>query len=255
MRVSFSPPPCPDSLLARRDPRWKLAGLLLAVLAVSLMRTLPAAVLALVLALVLAWLARLPRGWYLDQLANLAWLLGLFVLPLPLLVRGEGPMLQVGVVSLSLAGLVLGLVIAAKAVAVLTLVAVLLASAPLDATLKAARALGIPGLLVHLALLSYRYVFTLADELARLRIALRVRGFRNRARWHSYRTAGAVTGTLLVRGHERAERVAHAMRCRGFDGTFRSLTEFGTRIGDVLFFAVVFLAAGVVLGLDVLGRA
>ena len=64
---------------------------------------------------------------------------------------------------------------AVKALALATLAAVLLVSAPLDATLKAAHALRVPGLLIQLALLSYRYLFVLGDELARLRIALRCR--------------------------------------------------------------------------------
>ena len=78
--------------------------------------------------------------------------------------------------------------------------------------------------------------------LARLRVALRVRGYRNRATRHSYRTIGHVAGTLLVRSHERGERVSQAMRCRGFDGGFRSLTTFRTAPKDVIFFSL--LAAG-----------
>jgi cobalt/nickel transport system permease protein len=44
---------------------------------------------------------------------------------------------------------------------------------------------------------------------------------------------------LLVRGHERGERVGQAMRCRAFDGTFRSLTEFRTTLADIVSFALV----------------
>ena len=76
---------------------------------------------------------------------------------------------------------------------------VVLATAPPDATLKAAHALRVPGLIIQLALLTYRYLFLLADELGRLRTALRVRGYRNRMNRHSYRTVGHVAGTLLVR--------------------------------------------------------
>ena len=111
-----------------------------------------------------------------------------------------------------------------------------------------------PGLLVQLALLSYRYLFVLAEELSRLRVALRVRAFRSRVSAHSYRTIGHVAGTLLVRGHERAERVGHAMRCRGFDGVFRSLTEFRTTAADVLLWVSVVAAAGGVVALDLLAR-
>ena len=90
---------------------------------------------------------------------------------------------------------------------------VLLATAPLDATLKAAHALRVPGLLVQLTLLSYRYLFLLADELGRLRIALRMRGYRNRANVHSYRTIGAVTRGLAGArlGAGRARRPGHAL--------------------------------------------
>jgi cobalt/nickel transport system permease protein len=123
----------------------------------------------------------------------------------------------------------------------------LLATAPLDATLKAARALHFPGLLVQLVLLTIRYTFLFATELARMRVALRVRGYRNRVSRLCYRTIGHVSGTLLVRGYERAERVGQAMRCRGFDGTFRSLTEFRTTAADVsAFVLVVALSSGLV---------
>ena len=249
MRVTFRPPPCPDSPLRRLDSRWKLAALVLAALATAALRSLPAAALALAGALLLVGLGRLPPRWYGARLAAAGVLLALFVLPLPLLVR-EGPRWHWGPLSLSLPGARLALLIGGKALAVLSLALVLLATAPLDATLKAAHALRLPGLLVQLGLLSYRYLYLLADELARLRVALRVRGFRNRASWHSYRTVGHVAGTLLVRSYERAERVGQAMRCRGFDGTFRSLTEFRTRPADVLGFLLVVGAAAALVALD-----
>ena len=114
----------------------------------------------------------------------------------------------------------------------------------------------VPGLLVQLLMLTYRYVFLFGDELHKLRIALRLRRYRNRPSLHSYRTIGHVTGTLLVRSYERAERVGQAMRCRGFDGQFRTLHAFHTRWQDVAWFVVIVgvLAAGPV-GVDWWGRA
>ncbi len=169
-------------------------------------------------------------------------------MPLVFVHPPDGRVWTVGPATLSAAGAETALVLICKAAALVLLALVLLATAPLDATLKAAHALRVPGLLVQLTLLSYRYLFLLADELGRLRIAVRVRGYRNRANLHSYRTIGAVTGSLLVRGWERAERVGQAMRCRGFDGRFRSLSGFRTTAADVLFFvAVVGGAVGVCL--------
>lgn len=239
MRVDFSLPPCIDSPLASLDARWRLASLLVTIAVVACLRSLVGLGLMAFLVLLLACLARLPVRWFLRRLGATAGLVAVFVLPLPFLVRDGGPVLELGPLGLSWAGCRLGLLIAGKAAAIVTLACILLTTCPLDHTLKAAHRLRIPGLLIHLAVMSYRYTFLLADELASLRQAVRVRGFRARIDAHTYRTVGAITGTLLVCGFERAERVGQAMRCRGFDGTFRSLAEFHTRSRDILFFLFI----------------
>jgi cobalt/nickel transport system permease protein len=234
MTLAFDPPPAGDSALHRLDPRWKLAALALAVLAAAAVQSLGPALAALAGAALLAAVARLPARWLARRLGALALALAPLVVLLPLVQGG--------------AGVRLALLLAAKGVAVVLLALVLLGTAPLPTTLHAAQALRLPGTLVQIVLLSYRYLFVLADELDRLRRALRLRGFRARVDRHTYRTVGHVVGTLLVRGAERAEGVAHAMRCRGFDGRFRSLTDFRTRPADVVFLtAVVTVAIGLVV--------
>jgi cobalt/nickel transport system permease protein len=249
MTLAFTAPPRTDSPLSRMDPRWKLAALAVAVLAAATLRSLPTSLLALAAALVLAALGRVPPRWFLARLGAAALFLAFFALPLPFLLRDPGAD-GAEFLHFSRHGAAVGLTLAAKGLTLVTLALVLLATAPLDATLKAAHSLRVPGLLVHLGLLTFRYAFLLADELGRLRVALRVRGYRNRATRHCYRTVGHVTGTLLVRGHERAERVGHAMRCRGFDGRFRALTDFRTRPADVLASLVVVAAAAGIWWLD-----
>jgi cobalt/nickel transport system permease protein len=239
--------PQTDSVVHHLDPRWKLAAALLAVMGVVVLQTLPAATAALLLAVSLVGVSRMPSRWYLARVGAVGLVLALFAVSLPLVVPGtETHSWRLGPVSLSLAGTILALRLLAKALAILSLMLVLLATAPLDATLKAARALHVPGLLVQLVLLTIRYAFLFASELARMRVALRVRGYRNRVNAHCYRTIGHVSGTLLVRGYERAERVGQAMRCRAFDGRFRSLTEFRTTAADVGAFGLV---VGTVAGL------
>jgi cobalt/nickel transport system permease protein len=255
MTISFDPLPCPASPLRHLDPRWKLAALLLSTALVAAVRTLAPAGLALCGVLVLAVVARLPWRWYLRRVAAVSLFVALFTVPLPFLLEGPGPVWHVGPIELSWYGLQVALFIAGKALTILTLMLVLLTSAPLEDTLKAAHALRVPGLLVQLAVLTYRYVFVLAGELARLRVALRVRGYRNRANRHSYRTIGHVAGALLVRGYERAERVGQAMRCRGFTGRFHSLAQFHTTVADVAAFMLLVGCAGALLAWDVMRRA
>jgi cobalt/nickel transport system permease protein len=234
--------PCADSPLRRLDPRWKLAALLVAAVAIVLLSTLLPAMLGLAVAVMLAGVGNVPRRWALTRLGFLALVLAPFLLVLPLIHTG-GPVLTLGPLTLALDGVWAACLLIAKTLTLFLLMLVLLTSAPLPDTLKAAESLGVPGVLVQLALLTYRYVFVLAGELGRLRVALRVRGYRNRATLHSYRTVGHVAGMLLVRGAERAERIGQAMRCRGFDGHFRSLNDFRTRFVDVAFFGATMAAA------------
>ncbi len=254
MTLAFDLPGVVPSLVSRLDPRWKLAALLPAAGLVATLRQVGPALVALAGAWLLAALARLPLRWYLVRVGIVVLFLALFVGLLPFTHHaGETPW-QVGPVGVSPHGLELALLITVKAVAVLTLVLVLWMTAPWEVTLKAAHALRLPGLVVQLVALTYRYLHLLVEEVGRLRIALRVRGYRNRANLHSYRTVGHVAGTLLVRSSERAERVGQAMRCRGFDGRFRSLVDFATRPADVLAFGLIAVWAGGLLAWDILLR-
>jgi cobalt/nickel transport system permease protein len=254
MTLAFDSFPCPDSFLSRLDPRWKLAAIVLAVVATVLLQTVIASAVALTGAVGLALIGRLPAHWLLLRLAGMMAFLTLFTVWLPFLLRDDGVVWHLGPLSVSWYGTRVGLRVIFKTLAVVTLMLVLLASAPIHVTLQAAHSLRMPGLLVHLALLTYRYVFLLADEFGRLRVAVRVRGYRNRANLHGYRTIGNIAGTLLVRSAERAERVGQAMRCRGFAGRFRSLAQFRTQLVDVLSFAVVVGSAAALLTWDVVWR-
>ncbi len=225
MTLAFDALDAPDSPLARLDPRWKLAALLPAIFVAAALRSPEAIVTAFLGTSLLLAAARLPRRLLMSRLAAFALLLLPFLLVLPL--------------TQGWAGVRIAAEVSGRAFAVVGLGLVLIATAPFSRTMQAAEALGLPRILTRLSAMSYRYVFVLADEFSRLRTALRVRGFRNRANLHSYRTVGRVTGTLLVRGATRAERVAQAMRCRGFDGGFRALDDFRTRAADRLFFVGV----------------
>jgi cobalt/nickel transport system permease protein len=134
-----------------------------------------------------------------------------------------------------------------RCLAIGCLALVLLGTAPVHHTLAAAHKLRVPGLLVLLVGLAYRYAFLLAAELRQVRVALRTRGFRLRPNRHGYRTAGYVVGAVLVRGSDRADRVAEAMRCRGFDGRFHTATTFRTTAADIISFAAVVAAVAALL--------
>jgi cobalt/nickel transport system permease protein len=254
MTLALDFPQCSHSFLGRLDPRWKMAALILAALFCALLTTLSAVLGAWAFSLAIVALARLPVRWLFLRLGSVALVLSCFAAWLPFVHAPGDDRWELGWLSLSLSGLTLAAVLLFKALAVVSLMLALLATAPLQDTFKAAHDLRVPGILIQLLLLTHRFVFLVAEEFARLRIALRVRGFRSRGNWQTYRTIGQVAGTLLVRSHDRAERVSQAMRCRGFDGCFRSLNQFSTRPIDVLSFVIIVGSAAAILIWDILRR-
>src|SRR5262249_52858881 len=151
--------PCPDSQLRRLDPRWKLAGLVLAAGSAVFLQTIPAAAVAFLGSVGLAYWGRLPAGWTFSRVCTAALLIAPFLILLPFLQGSAGPAWEIGPVHLSVEGLRLAILLAAKALTLVLLVLVLMATAPLPETLKAAQALYVPGPLVQVAALTYRYVF------------------------------------------------------------------------------------------------
>lgn len=214
----------PPSPLSRWDARWKLAAVLLAgVAVVSLRSPYPAAV-AVIVAVGLCFWGRVPPAVFASRLGVLLLAVLPVVVVLPLTAEG---------------GTRTAVTVALRAVALGTLALVVLRTAPLGHTLAAAHRLYVPGVLVQIAQLAYRYSLLFFAETRRLRIALRTRGFRPATTAHAYRTLGSSAGTLLVRGGDQAERVADAMRARGFDGTYHTLTAFCTTMLDVAGFIMM----------------
>jgi cobalt/nickel transport system permease protein len=250
MTLAFHVPGAVDSWMRRLDARWKIAAFAVAIVGAACARDLGSQFLGAACALGLA----ITAGIAIDRLQAR-------VLPIVLLLllffgwdifrprSGEMTWLFYGL-PVSRLGLVILLAMIAKTVTIVVFLFTLLETTPLPELGQGAAALGVPRLFVHLVLLTQRYIFVIADEFARLRRALRVRGYRSRLNRHSFATIGAVTGTLIVRGHDRAERVHHAMAARGFDGVFRSRAAGHTRIVDVAFFLAMGLATAAYLAWD-----
>lgn len=224
MTLAYRDPTIPDSPPARWDPRWKLAAMLVFALGAAILRTPVPLIVALLVSFALLVLARLSMRRIAERIGLLLLAVLPFAVVLPIFVEH---------------GWLLATTIALRCVTIGLIAFFVANTAPLPRTLAAARSLGVPGAVVLIAQLAERYLHVLFGEARRMRVAMRTRGFRLRTNAHSYRTVGHVAGALLVRGHERAERVAAAMKCRGFDGVSRQATPFRTTAVDVLAFLAV----------------
>ncbi|TYP57879.1 energy-coupling factor transporter transmembrane component T family protein [Thermosediminibacter litoriperuensis] len=86
------------------------------------------------------------------------------------------------------------------------------------------RALHVPDVLVNLVGFTVRYADILTDELSRMMIARKARGYAGGKNfWHTnaMKVIGQTVAVLFLRSFERSERVYSAMLSRGYSGDIR----------------------------------
>jgi cobalt/nickel transport system permease protein len=200
----------------------------------------------LALAIVLTVAARLDLRKVARRLLVVNGLILFLWAVLPLTTDGVA-VLTVGPATVTREGLLLSARITLKSNAILLLLIALVATQPIGTLGHALNRLKVPDKLVHLLLITYRYIFVLEQEYLRLVRAARVRCFVPSTRIHTYRTYAYLIGMLFVRAAARAERVHQAMVCRGFAGRFYSLQRFSFTAADgawAVAIGIVLAAAG-----------
>lgn len=224
-----------DTPLARRDPRAKLLLTLAFVLTVlSFDRYRVGALLPLALfPAALAATGQIP--------GRLLWRALCFALPFALMVGlanpwfDRAPMLWWGSVPIS-AGWVSFASIGLRSGLCISAAVVLLGGTGMPALCAAMARLGVPRVFTTQLLLLHRYLFVLGEEAQRLRTAYRLRAV-NRRRL-PLATYASLAGQLLLRAHDRAQRVHQAMLSRGFDGELRLARQWHWARADTAFVAL-----------------
>lgn len=243
MHISFLDPYQPrPSLVHRLDARVKLALALAFILATALTPAgaWPVYILLFALALAIEILSELEVGHILRRAMvalpfTLAALPVLFTVPGPaLLALPLGPW----ALTITIPGVERFLSILLKSWISVQVAIVLATSTAFPDLLLAMRAIRLPRLLVAVFGLMWRYLFVLADEVARL---LRARSARSglpcwpaapgtdggtgkiggTIAWRA-RVTGGMAGSLFLRSFERADRIYAAMAARGYDGEMRA---------------------------------
>lgn len=228
-----------SSIIHRLDPRVRILSAFAFSLVVSVSsRPLPV-LLGLITALIITALARLQVKKFLTRIlyANL-FILFLWLF-LPFTIKGES-LIHIGPLDISLEGLIYCLRLTIKSNAIITVLIALTATMPVFTMGRAMGALGLPSKIVNLFIFSYRYIHTIMNEYRKLKEAMEIRGFRPGTNLHTYRSYAYLAGMLIVKSHDRAERVHSAMLCRGFQGRFYDLTGFDIK-GEDFIFIIIFL--------------
>ena len=147
-------------------------------------------------------------------------------------------------VTVSHEGLYTGLLMASRVLGAVSVMLLLSTVTPAHRLFHAMRALGAPRGWVEIALLMYRYIFTLFDLTADLTAAQRLRlGYSGVARGLS--SAGLVAGTVILRSVDQAVHTNEAMRVRGYNGDipFGSMPPLAKRDWWIMSAAACLLSA------------
>ncbi len=223
------------SYIHRLDPRIRLLMLLSFSLWCIANAHLTALTLGLLLSLVGVQLAALSWRAVWRHLLPVNLFVVLLLLLLPFSVSG-GEQWQVGMLTFYSEGFWRAVVMGMQANAVMLALIVLVATLELSTLGQALHSLRVPSKLIHLLLLTVRYLNVLHDTWQQLTTAMRVRGFQLKANWHTYHSIGNLIGMLLVRAMMRARRIELAMKCRGYRGELYCLAEFQLSYRDAFAF-------------------
>ena len=223
-----------DSLIHRLDPRIRVVLSVLYTFVIALAYQFVVLTAALILSSALIAIARLSIKAVFKRMVMVNALILLLWLVLPFTFNGN-VLTRIGPFAIYHPGVVLAAQITLKSNAILFAFIALIATMSLATLGHALHRLGVPEKMVHLLLMTYRYLFVIELEYLRLMRASKIRGFRPGTNVNTYRTYSYVIGMLFVRAAARAERVYQAMLCRGFNGKFYSLQEFQTTAASWIF--------------------
>ena len=152
----------------------------------------------------------------------------------------RAPLVQLGSLAAS-GGVVSMLTLMLKGVFCLMASFLLMATTPIDSLCASLRRLHVPGMLVTLLLLTYRYVGVLTEELAVMTDAYHLRAPGQKGIHVS--AWGSFLGQLLLRSMDRAQELYGSMQLRGYHDHFHyaPIKSFSCRDAAYLAFSIAAL--------------
>jgi cobalt/nickel transport system permease protein len=242
------------SQIHRLDPRLKIIFATVFSFIVALSQGFPTLMGAFLLSCLQVGLARLNLREVAKRVALVNGLILLFWVMLPLTYGGD-PLFFLGPFGVSREGVLISARMTLRSNAILLAFMAMVASISIATLGHALHRLGFPRKLVHLFLMTYRYVFVIEHEYQRLSKAAKVRGFLPKTNMHTYKSLAYFMGMLFVRASARADRVHQAMLCRGFKGRFYCLREFAMTRLDAVWSVFMTLSVMGLAGVEWLGMA
>lgn len=231
------------SAIHAEDPRCRFFFAVIISFVIALSERYTPMVISILFASLLVVKSRLNLKAVIKRLSVVLGFLAMIWLVLPLTFEGE-ILIQLSVFKIYRPGVELAALISVKSISIFLIFVSLVATIPVSLLGHIFYFFKLPTKLVLLLMITYRYLFVIAEEYSRLRNAMRIRCFQPKSNIHSFRSLGYLIGMLFVRASLRAEQVNWAMRLRGFNGCFYSLEDFSNYNRTVWFPFVMTLMIG-----------
>jgi cobalt/nickel transport system permease protein len=222
--------------LQRRDPRAKVVGSLVALLAASLTTSMFGLAVLYALTLAAARASNVPFGFFVKRVwlgipffACVVVIPALFIVPGPRLFELPlGPL----TIAPSVNGVTgAGLFIARVGVSV-SLAVLLVLTTPWADVLKSLRALRVPQVFVLLLSMTYRYLFLFLHTANGMLLARKSRTVGRTSGGEQRRWISGTMGGLMSRSFKMSNDVYAAMLARGFGGEIRSYSDYRMHAAD-----------------------
>ncbi len=232
-------------LLQSLDPRVRLLGLFMLVLAVTLSRKMTVVAVLFVLAVAIAVLSKVR----IATLATRVWLVvfaftGVIALPAIFVTPGH-PVAALGPVTITEQGLRTAALLILRVETAVTFTTLLVLCTPWTHVLKALRALRLPKEALTILAMTHRYVFLLVETASQMFESRRSRTVGILKPAEQRHMAARTAGVLLSKSVSLSDEVYLAMQSRGFRGDVHVLSDFHLTMWDYSGLLIFLLAAGI----------
>jgi cobalt/nickel transport system permease protein len=216
------------------DPRVKIIIALVFALIVAATRTIAPLIIGIFFIIVCLILVSIRPVMLIKRLAIVNIFVLFLALMLPFTTSGA-VLFSYGPLTMTEEGIILAGLIVVKSNLIVLSSIFLLSTSSVFILAHALHHLRIPTKLIHLLVFTFRYFDVLSKEYSKLINALKLRCFKARTNFTTYRTIAYLVGNLLIKSHDRSERIYQAMLCRGFTGNFPAYIHFKLTKKDIFF--------------------
>lgn len=228
------------SIIHRLDPRVKILAALFFSIVVAVSSSWDLLFLSFIFSFLILAFARLRLKRLLSRILIVNGFILFLWLILPFTYPGRG-IFSIGPFQATYEGMHYALLITVKSNVIILACIGLLSTSSIFSLVHALRHLHIPDKLIQIFFFNYRYIHVLHLEFHKMRNTLKVRCFRPGNNIRTYRTFANLVAMLLLKSYDRAERVYHAMLCRGFKGRYHVLDHFSLSASDIAIGVLMFL--------------